>query len=87
MAKALTELRRIQRSQLSRLTKEDLIESILAIRYTNEAAVKELTGKFQNLVKEVVELKVAVTSPDSNINKKMDELQGQGKNQVEIILK
>lgn len=67
----------MQRSQLARLTKEDLIESILATPDRNEGALKGLMGKFQDLVKEVVELKLAITSHDNNIKKKMDELHEQ----------
>ena len=87
MAKFLSELKRLQRSQLSRLTKEELIESILATPDSNEGVLKELIEKFQDLVKEVVELKLAVTAPDSTINKRFDDLQGQVTRQAEIIAK
>ena len=62
-------------------------ESILATPDSNEGVLKELIEKFQDLVKEVVELKLAVTAPDSTINKRFDDLQGQVTRQAEIIAK
>lgn len=86
MAKSLSELRRLQRGQLSRINKEDLIESILAAPDPSEGLLQDMAEKFRDLVKEVAGLKQAVTSPDSNINKKVSELQDQVRKQAEVIV-
>ena len=41
--------------------------------------------KFQDVVEQVGELKQVITSPDSNINKKISELQDQVNKQADII--
>lgn len=87
MAKSLTDLRRMQRNQLSRLTKEDLIDSILAAPAADDGQLVELTNKLLNLTTEVAELRRAVTQSDRGINKKFEELQGQVIKQGEIISK
>ena len=87
MARSLNELKRLQRGQLTRLSKEDLIDSILAIPDTNEEPLRTLTTKFEELMKEVVEIKRAMTAPDSLINQKIGSLQDQVKKQGEIISK
>ncbi|KAK4303170.1 hypothetical protein Pmani_024762 [Petrolisthes manimaculis] len=70
MAKSLSELRRLQRTQLARINKEELIESILAAPDQNEGLLKDMAEKFRDLVREVADLRQAVTSPDGTINKK-----------------
>ncbi|KAK4289113.1 hypothetical protein Pmani_001968 [Petrolisthes manimaculis] len=60
----------MQRNQLSRLTKEDLIESIMAPPEPGEGLLQALTTKLNDLVKEVVDLKTAVIAPDGGINKR-----------------
>lgn len=85
MAKSLTELRKLQRAQLGRLTKEDLIESILAPPERNDNVLLELTEKINTLVSEVTELKNVINSPDSVINKRFATLQTQIDKQAEVI--
>ena len=53
----------------------------------NEGSLIELTSKFQDLVKEVVELKLTVSSSDGNINKNIGGLQEQVRRQAEILEK
>lgn len=86
-AKALSDLRKLPRNQLTRLTKEDLIESILTRPEPNEDFVRDLTDKMNKLVSEVAEIKQAITAPDSFINKRYDELQRQVDQQADIIAK
>ena len=85
MAKSLSELKRMQKTQLSRLTKEDLIESILSAPESNEGVLKTLMEKFQDVVEQVGELKQIITSPDSSINKRISDLQDQVNRQADII--
>ncbi len=87
MAKALSDLKRMQRNQLTRMTKEDLIESILAAPVGNDEQLLEVTNKLHTLVTEFAELRKAVISPDSGINKKINELETQVNKQAEIISK
>ena len=74
MAKSLINLRKLQRNQLTRLTKEELIESILTVPEPNEGLVRNLTEKVNELVSEIADLKQAITAPDSFINNRYDEL-------------
>lgn len=75
----------MQRNQLTRLTKEDLIECILAAPEPNDGQLQELTDKLHALVTEVAELRRAVTAPDSSVNKRFGELQAQVNKQAEVI--
>ena len=87
MAKSLCDLKKMQRNQLSRLNKDELIDSILAAPDPNDGQLLEVTNKLHALVVEVTELRRAVTAPDSNINKRFDQLQAQVDKQAEIISK
>ena len=87
MAKSLINLRKLQRNQLTRLTKEELIESILTVPEPNEGLVRNLTEKVNELVSETADLKQTITAPDSFINKMYDELQRQVDKQADIIAK
>lgn len=87
MAKSLSDLKKMQRNQLSRMTKEDLIESILTAPAANDGQLLEVTNKLHTLVTEVAELRKAVVAPDSGINKRINELQTQVNKQAEIISK
>lgn len=85
MAKPLQELRRLQHNQLSRMTKDELIESILAPPGQDEERMRQLTEKVSVLVNEVTELKNAMMSPDSIMNKRISALQEQVNRQAEVI--
>ena len=87
MAKSLSDLKKMQRNQLTRLTKDDLIESILAAPEGDDGQLLELTNNLHALVAEVAELRKAVVAPDSNINKRLNELQIQVNKQAEVISK
>ena len=87
MAKSLSELKRLQRGQFTRLTREELVESYLAIPEPDEEPLRTLTTKFEELMKEVAEIRRVMTAPDSLMNKKIGELQDQVKKQAEVINK
>ena len=87
MAKAVSDLRRMQRSQLSRLTKEELMDSILSAPEARDEQLLELTNKLHTLVNEVADLKKAVTASSTGVNIKIDHLQDQVNKQNEIISK
>lgn len=87
MAKSLSELSKLNRGQLVRMTKDDLIESIMSIQGQDETLLLTLTGKLDTLTSEIASLKVAVTSPESVINKKLENLQAQVDKQAEIMSK
>ena len=65
MVKSLSNLRKLQRNQLTRLTKEKLTESILMETEPIQGLVRDLTEKVNELVSEIAELKQAITAPDS----------------------
>lgn len=87
MAKSVADLRKLQRNQIGRLTKDELIESILAEPERDNDILAVLTDKVTSLVTEVTELRNTITSPDSCINKKITELQVKVDKQAEIISK
>lgn len=75
----------MQRNQLTRLTKKELIESIMAPPEPSEGLMLKLTSKLNDLVKEMGVLSSVVTAPDSSINKRFDDLQSQVNKQAQII--
>lgn len=75
----------MQRNQLTRLTKEDLIECILAAPKPNDGQLQELTVKLHALVTEVTELRRTISAPDSTINKRFEELQAKVDKQAVVI--
>ena len=87
MAKSVNELRKMQRSQLVRINKEDLIESILAAPDPSVTLVKDLMERMNALASEVKELRKEVAAPDSYIHRRYDELKAQVDKQADIIAK
>lgn len=83
MAKQISELRKMQRSQLSKINKDDLIESILKSR--EEEGVANITKILLDVKADVDSLKTLVTSPDSTVNKKIAALEVKVDKQAEII--
>lgn len=75
----------MQRSQLSKINKDELIDSILASRENEELA--SVTKVLNDVVAELDSLKMLVTSPDSVANKKIAALEVRLDKQAEIISK
>lgn len=84
MAKSLTDLRKLARSQLKSITKDELIESIMTPD-PNEDLLKSLNDKIAGLSGEVTDLKNVLTSPESEINGKLTRMQQEIDKQAEII--
>lgn len=87
MAKSLSDLRRMQRSQLSRVSKDDLIESILSSTDESSDQFRTLNETLQELVNEVFQLKNTINSPDGAISKKLLDLQDQIDKQASVLAK
>lgn len=87
MVRPMSELKKMQRTQLGRLTKEDLIDSIMATPQSSEGGMEEVTNRLGVLITEVTELRKAITARDSEINKKFDQMQQQIDKQAYIIEK
>ena len=86
MAKSLLYLCQMQRNQLTRINKEDLIEAILsAPERSSDDSLKAVTEQLNTLVQGISDLKKAITSQDSAVNKKVNDLQMQVNTQAEII--
>lgn len=82
----MAELRKMQRNQLVRINKEELIDSILAAQEEAEAPVpRALDEKLNAVMAEMAELKKIITSPESFIAKKFAELHDRIDKQAEII--
>lgn len=86
-AKSFLEMKKMQRSQLTGFTKEELIESILSAPEQEEGQFNTLTTALQNLASEVADLKNAINAPDSIFNKNFTELQLQIDSQAAILVK
>ena len=69
-SKSLSDLKQLQRHQIKALTKDELIDCILANNQPEEDAYTALTTKIDALVNEVTELRNIITSPESVVNKK-----------------
>lgn len=87
MAKSLSDLRKMQKSQLTKINKEDLIDSILAAQKDEPPALKIIEEKLSVVMTEMAELKRVITSPEGFIAKKITELQERVDKQGEIIAK
>lgn len=85
MAKAVSELRKMQRNQLTRLTKDELIDGILAEPERSNEVAQGLTVQLTALTNEITELKRLVSSPDSVVNQKFAVLQSQIDKEAEVI--
>ena len=77
MPKSLSDLRKLQRSQLKAINKDELIDSIMAVQDPDDVALHYVTEKLNDVVQELSQLKNAITSPDSAFNKRFTELQDQ----------
>ena len=86
MAKQLSELRKMQRHQLNKVNKDELIESILAAGQEVEG-LPSIMNKIDEVIKEMDSLKALVISPQSVINKKIASLESKVEKQSEIIVK
>ena len=86
MARQLSELRRLQRNQLIKINKEELIESILASGKDDEG-LAGITRKIDLVMTELDSLKALVISPESAINKKIAVLENKLEKQAEFISK
>ena len=85
MPKSISDLRKLQRSQLKSINKDELIDSILAVQDPDDVALHYVTEKLNDVMQELAQLKIAITSPDSAFNKKITELQNQVNKQSDII--
>ena len=83
----MSDLRKMPRTQLARINKEELIESILAAPDPSERFVQALMERLNTCVSEMKELRKEVAAPDSYINKRYDELKAQVDMQADILIK
>lgn len=71
--KQLSDLRKLQRNQLIRIYKDELIDIILASTPANDK-FQQLNQKLEDVMKEMQELKTTMMSLDSIINKNYIQL-------------
>ena len=76
----------MQRHQLNKVNKDELIESILAAGREVEG-LPGIMNKFDEVIKEMDSLKALVISPESVINKKITSLESKVEKQADIIFK
>ena len=88
MSRSLSDLKKLPRNQLTRINKEELIDTIMATQEGEQIpGMKELHDKFAAVMSEMAELKKLITSPESAFVKKFAELHDKIDKQVEIISK
>ncbi len=78
--------RAMQRTQLARKNKDELIDMILASG-GDDATLADINKRLDDVVKAVDALKNIITSPDSVMNKNYEELKARVDKQAEIIAK
>lgn len=86
MSKTLNELCRLPRNQLAKINKDEMIDCIMAAANVDPVTYA-VTEKLDALAKELAEVKQALASPNSAINKKLADLQQQVNTQAEVIAK
>lgn len=82
MAKSIAELKGMQRTQLNKLNKDVLIESILS--YKNEGE-SQMSDQLTRISQDLAQLRHDIASPDSIINRKLESMQSQIDRQAEVI--
>lgn len=84
--KQLSDLRKLQRNQLAKINKEDLIDTILASN-AEDGELAKLNKRLDEFMKEVKLLRDMITSPESILNKNYNELKARVDKQAEIMVK
>lgn len=84
--KHLSDLRKLQRNQLAKINKEDLIDSIL-LSNTEDGELSKINKRLDDVMNEVKLLRDMITSPDSTLNKNYTELKVRVDRQAEIMVK
>ena len=87
MAKQMSDLRGMQRSQLLRINKDDLIDIIMVSANEEKEGLSEITKKLTEVMAELESLRNLMTSPESATNKKIATLEARLEQQDEIIAK
>lgn len=85
-SRQLSDLRKLQRNQLLKINKEELIDSIMSSADETDALGK-ITKRLDEVMEEMKMLKNMMTSPDSQINQNYSELKSQVDKQAEILTK
>lgn len=85
MAKSLNELRKLQRSQLNSMKKDELIESILSFTEAGDGSLQTVIQKLTELTEEIATIKTSLASQHADMKTKVDELQKQVDKQGEVI--
>lgn len=87
MSRPLSELLNLSKRQLNDIIKEELVESLLSAR-TQDDPMYAVSTQLTALMKEMAELKSAITSPDGvvgTLKKKVLDLQNQVEKQAETM--
>ncbi|XP_071529864.1 uncharacterized protein [Panulirus ornatus] len=84
--KQQSDLRKLQRNQLVKINKDELIDIILASTPANDE-FQQLNQKLEDVMKEMEALKTTLMSPDSIINKNYTQLKARVDKQEEILVK
>lgn len=87
MPKPLYELSQLQRSQLSSMKKDELIEIIPSTSGSDDVSFQTVIEKFMALTKMINNLKPSLISHEGIVNKNIKELQIQVDKQGEAIVR
>lgn len=82
----MAELREVTQNQIMKLNKETLIASVRVLNDDGEALNQLLHNKLEEMSKELFDLKSQLSSPESGIILRMEELQKKVDKQAEIIV-
>lgn len=86
MARPLAELRKMQKSQLKSINKDELIESILTTNEPDGGVVALLDSKLTAISAEIGELRKTILSPDGAVVRRINDMQARLDKQADTIL-
>lgn len=75
MPRTLNELLQMQRNQLTRINKDELVDILLAAERHEGNSAQIVLARLKELVAEMATLKQALISPNNSINMKVEKLQ------------
>lgn len=84
--KSLVDIRKMNRSQIKNLTKDDLIDSILSAVDVDVGVMARLEERLLTITTELSELRRSITSSVSSTNKKLVEMEERIGKQADIIM-
>lgn len=85
--RSLVDLRKLQRTQLKSINKDDIIDAILSAGDADIGPTSRLEERLSSIASELADLRQVITSSVTNTNKKLEDMQKELDKQADIITK